>query len=105
MTAYAFKCKNCGHLAEAGEAGERHLPAACRICGSGVHFDPATGAKQYDDDNWLVLADLTAKQLKEVTDFHGDIAIEQHKAAPSYPEGKTVDAEVADGLGTVDQNA
>lgn len=82
---YAFRCRNCGHLEEAGQAGERSVPAACRVCGHGVAFDPVTGIKTYDEDNWLVLADASDAELNKVYKHHGisksDIA--KHKPAPS----------------------
>lgn len=68
--AYAFKCRNCGNLEDAGNAGERKVPAACRICGAGVHFDTQTGVKQYDEDNWAVLAELDKDELAAILDFH-----------------------------------
>lgn len=81
----AFKCAACGNLEDAGAAGERILPAACRICGAGVRFDPTTGVKTYDDDNWIVLAELPKAELKPILEFHGIKAgdIERHEPWPA----------------------
>lgn len=35
---FAFRCRNCGQLEEAGHAGEHWHPHACRVCGAGVAF-------------------------------------------------------------------
>lgn len=86
----AFRCKNCGHLEESAQAGEREYPAACRVCGHGVSFDPLTGVKTYEDAaNWLVLADASDAELDKVFKHHGidkgDIV--KHKpAAPADPD-------------------
>lgn len=82
---YAFRCRSCRHLEEAGAAGERTVPAACHSCGAGVSFDPKTGAKVYDEENWIVLADLPDDELDEVLEYHGikKSAIERHKPIPA----------------------
>lgn len=77
---YAFRCRNCNLLVAAGAAGEEHserldehghlVPAACPLCGHGVRFDPVTGIKAYDPDNWIVLADLEGNVLDDVLDYH-----------------------------------
>jgi hypothetical protein len=71
---YAFRCRNCNHLEEAGAAGERALPLKCRVCGAGAHFEIApSGAPVLvpEPDNWIVLAELPAAQLKPILDYHG----------------------------------
>lgn len=68
---YAFKCRECGHLEDDQNIGELDTPAACRNCGAGVSYDPRSGIKSYDKDNWIRLADLKGEELKEVLDFHG----------------------------------
>jgi hypothetical protein len=81
---FAFRCVNCGHLAEPGEAGERSVPAACRVCGKGVHFDPVTGFKEYDEDNWQVLVELPAAEKAKLLKFH---ALEESDIAKHKPYG------------------
>lgn len=36
----AFRCRNCGHLEDAGHAGDNELPHACSVCGAGVIHKP-----------------------------------------------------------------
>lgn len=62
----AFRCKNCGRLHEAGHAGDADHPHACRVCGAGVSFDPRTGQKALDPENWEVLADAPPERLEEL---------------------------------------
>lgn len=82
---HAFRCNTCGHLEDSGNAGERHLPAACRTCGAGVSFDPRTGQKAYDDANWTVLADETDAELKKAGLTRDDV--ETHTPAPAADPG------------------
>jgi hypothetical protein len=35
---FAFRCRSCGRLEEAGHAGEHFHPHACRVCNAGVVF-------------------------------------------------------------------
>jgi len=73
----AFRCKNCGHLETAANAGDSDFPHACRVCGSGVSFNPKTGIKNFHSENWEKLVDLTEEKLTELglTTDH----IEDHK--------------------------
>lgn len=80
--AYAFRCRNCNSLLEAAAAGERTVPIKCPSCGAGVSWriaDNGDPIKTENPDNWIVLADLTGKELAEVTDYHGEIEIEAHE--------------------------
>jgi DNA-directed RNA polymerase subunit RPC12/RpoP len=84
--AFAFRCKNCGRLVSSADAGERDTPIACPSCGYGVRFDPRSGVKTYEPENWEVLKDLPAKDRKALADDHGvDEAelIEEHVPAPA----------------------
>ena len=85
MQTFGFKCSNCGHLEAAEAAGENTLPSACSTCGHGVKFDPVTGIRSFEPENWVVLADLsdseitgmglTAKQVKKHKPFApGDVS-------------------------------
>lgn len=67
---YAFRCRNCNSLEEAGHAGENAVPRRCRICGAGGAFDPATGLFVPDPSNWIVLADLPQDELQPILDHH-----------------------------------
>lgn len=98
----SFRCKNCGHLEDSGNAGERDYPAACRNCGKGVRYNVDTGVKEYlNEENWVSLADLSPDALeaeRKTTLPNGDtgyfwdpaeIKIVAHSAAPStVPEGR-----------------
>ena len=103
---YAFRCRSCGHLEEAGQAGERRVPAACRYCGAGVTFDSRTGAKTYDEDNWIVLAELADKELQPILEFHAiaraDVVRHRPKPATASREPQSIDRSVADGIGAAD---
>lgn len=104
---YSFKCQACAMLEDSGNAGERATPAACRNCGAGVAFDPATGSKTYDESNWIVLSDLTPGELKDVLDFHGLEAsqVVRHKPLPSAAsrDPELIDRSVEDGLAQEDK--
>ena len=79
---YAFRCRNCNSLEPAGLAGERDVPIKCPTCGAGVKWEINEGGdpvKTEHPENWIVLADLDADGLKEVTDYHGEIDIERHE--------------------------
>lgn len=62
----AFCCKSCGRVHRDSAAGENHTPHACEVCGAGVSFDPKTGAKKFDADNWEVLHHCSDTRLKEL---------------------------------------
>ena len=107
---YAFKCANCGTLEPPEAAGELEVPAKCHICGKGAHFDTDTGVRVLDPDNWIVLADLEGKALKDLHDFHR-FDPDQHKivgprqAAPVDLGREPVSIEVTagEGVGTADE--
>jgi len=92
MTKFAFKCNNCGALAPASAAGENELPRSCRICGYG------------DDnpDNWLVLADLTEKQLKEIGIAAVDVEVHEIEGV-TPPKGRTVVVQARETVGSKDK--
>lgn len=105
---YAFKCRWCGNLEDAGNAGSLDRPAACRICGHGVAFDPVTGIKSLDPDNWIVLADLKGDELQDVLSFHGikPRHIERHTptgdTAPEGREPRHVRRDAVEGAAAID---
>lgn len=82
--AVAFKCQSCGALEPAGAAGELDRPAACHICGRGVAFDPLTGQKSLVPENWAVLAELEAKEIRALGIDPADV---EAPAAPAAQEG------------------
>jgi transcription elongation factor Elf1 len=92
--AFAFRCKTCGRLASSADAGERETPASCAICGAGVSFDPKTGIKAYDPDNWEKLADLHADEKKTLAKDH-DVPVEEliEEHTPAEPPEGTPDRE------------
>lgn len=91
---YAFRCRTCRHLVDAGAAGERTVPAACPACGAGVSFDPSSGVKQYDEDNWIILADLPAEELDEVLAFHAIEKRDVERHAPLDPTAARAPQEI-----------
>lgn len=62
----AFRCKNCGKIETADHAGENNVPAACRVCGHGISFDPRNGQKKLEPANWEILADAAPERLAEL---------------------------------------
>lgn len=63
---YAFRCKTCGHFEPADHAGECEYPHACVVCGAGVSYNPKTGTKILDKNNWEILADCEQSRLFEL---------------------------------------
>jgi len=61
-----FKCKTCGHVESAEQAGECSHPHACSACGAGITYNPKTGAKVLDASNWEVLGQALPNGLKEL---------------------------------------
>lgn len=106
---YAFKCRNCGTLEPPGTAGELDRPAKCHVCGKGAHFDPESGVRTLDPDNWIILADLDADGTAEVVALHGldptMHVIVAHTPATPVPLGRepqAISVEATDGVGTED---
>lgn len=62
----AFRCKNCGRYETAEHAGERSTPCACSVCGAGVSFDPRSGLRKFEPENWEILAKATQYRLNEL---------------------------------------
>lgn len=63
---HAYRCHACGHLDSASNAGECLHPHACRCCGAGVSYDPKTGVKVFNPENWEVLSNATPERLAEL---------------------------------------
>lgn len=100
---YAFRCINCGRLETSAQAGECECPAACVVCGHGVKFNPTTGIKTHDHDNWEILADLDHDELHELGIPHE--CVEDHTPAPKSDEGRAPmhhAREVSEGLSSED---
>ncbi len=94
---HAFRCHACGHFISAGSAGECNHPHACPSCGAGVSYDPKTGMKIFNVENWEVLCHATPERLAELG-FDGEI--ETH--VPTAPSGnvvKTVSLQTGNTLG------
>lgn len=104
----AFKCANCGRLEGPEHAGEnREIPAQCRVCGAGVHPDPATGKWVSDPENWIKLADLPEEELAPHLEVHGltiDDIVAHTPTVPDEPVENPQNVEVAaeDSVGTED---
>jgi hypothetical protein len=58
----AFRCKNCGHLEGADNAGEQPHPTACRVCGSGITLLPTVVALAAE----LAKPDCTPERRKAI---------------------------------------
>ncbi len=131
--AYAFRCKNCGHLEPAAHAGECALPHACSVCGAGVTFGPekkkveellqgfadktpaetaealmklmANPDKKAQPDNWEVLHDAQDARLTELGLTRADVV----KHTPAPPSGnrppQVLVRDAGDAAQTVDQTA
>jgi hypothetical protein len=97
----AFRCKTCGHLHHAEHAGENDRPHACCVCGAGVHFT-RLGIKEYDPDNWEVLADATPERLEELGLEPKHVARHKGGKAPASG-GKHVKREAHEGTATTDK--
>ena len=63
---HAFRCKTCGHFETSAQACEEFTPHACSVCSSGVSFNPKTGKKIINAENWEVLADCSPERLAEL---------------------------------------
>ena len=81
---YAFRCKTCNSLEPAALAGERPVPIKCPTCGAGVTFSP-DGIRTEDPSNWVVLADLSDKELKPILEYHAIDASEIEGHTPIEP--------------------
>lgn len=68
---YAFKCRSCGSLDGPDAAGELERPAACRVCGKGLHFEKISGARVLEPDNWIVLAEMNESESADLAAVHG----------------------------------
>jgi hypothetical protein len=80
---YAFRCKECGHLHEAGCAGELEHPASCVVCGAGVSYHPRLGTKQLVKENWDILHEATDTWLKELGLNRSQVC--KHTPTPKTP--------------------
>ncbi len=104
---YAFRCKNCGCLETAAQAGESSHPHACRVCGKGVTHtvDPRSGAitKTFQPENWEALCECTPEQLEQIG-ISAD-QVDKHEpwaAASAIRAGKTIERTAGDTLQTRD---
>jgi hypothetical protein len=86
---HAFRCRTCGHLHPAEYAGESSIPHSCRVCSAGAVFDPKTGRRTPQPDNWEVLADADPARLEELGLTPEDV--EAHE--PSRERGRARNAE------------
>lgn len=108
--AYAFRCRNCNMLEESGHAGEQDVPRGCRLCGAGHHFIlNAAGVPESveEPENWIVLADLSDKELAPILAYHKIEASDIGKHTPAVSSGSTRDPvnltrEVTESLGSED---
>lgn len=61
----AFRCKNCGHLESAEQAGMNLIPQACPVCGKGVELS-REGGKSGQPENWEILIEVSRERLEEL---------------------------------------
>lgn len=79
---YAFRCKSCGHFEPSAHAGECLHPHSCVACGAGVSFNPKTGTKIFDPENWEILADCLPERITQLG--LDDIQVVRHE--PCFAE-------------------
>jgi len=107
----AFRCKHCGRTVEALAAGELAFPRRCPSCGHGVEFkvnEDGTGFQVIEHpENWTVLADLSAAELKKDFAIHGLTAddIEEHTVKPptEVPAGTHTHLTATETIGSKDK--
>jgi len=73
---FAFQCNHCGAIEPAEAAGENPVPFACHVCRHGVRYEMAPDGTGFtvirEPENWVVLADLSDKELaKDFQRLHG----------------------------------
>lgn len=94
---YAFRCNTCGHFEAAGHAGESLHPHACVVCGGGISYNPKSGVKIFDAENWEILSDCSSERLLELG---LDGQVERHEScAKSGNTPKVVSATTGNTLG------
>ncbi len=94
---HAFRCHTCGYLCPSEHAGECDHPHACVVCGSGISFDPKTGKKIINTENWEILCDCTKERLDELG-LDGEV--ERHVPTKQHQhQGRVVDVETHNILG------
>ena len=96
----AFRCRHCGHLEHAGHAGDLAVPLACRVCRRGIKFDPDTGARSANPDNWEVLAACDDARLAELGLTRAEVVAHAGTGGPKG--GAELAAALSDGAGTTD---
>jgi hypothetical protein len=79
---HSFRCKACGKLHTSDDAAEAEHPHACRVCGEGVSFNPKTGVKTLNPNNWEVLSEVDEGRLNEL-----GLAPEHVKAHTKWEQG------------------
>lgn len=98
---HAFRCHNCGHFEPSAHACEEFTPHACVVCGSGVSYDPKSGKKIIDAENWEILAGCSAERLAELG---LDGQVETHlPSAKAVNIPKSISLEVDNTLGIIQQ--
>lgn len=109
---YAFQCKHCDALETRDAAGDNSVPGACHVCRHGVrykaHEDRTDFDKVFEPEKWIILADLSEKQL--AADFHRHgltpAKVVRHppkEPASPMPAGKTVIATAQETPGSKDK--
>lgn len=100
---HAFRCKTCGHLEYAAQAGESEVPHACRVCGGGVTWTPQ-GIKTRQPENFEVLADASPERLAELG--LTALQVERHVPLTASARGeqpRNVSVAASDGTGAQDR--
>lgn len=64
---FAFRCKNCGKLMRAVDAGENKVPNSCNACGAGIHI--GYDAQQFHREMEALLPKGKAMTTKEVQEL------------------------------------
>lgn len=109
----AFQCRNCGATEPAGAAGDNAVPGACHVCRAGVEYVIHPGGTGFDrvfhPENWIVLADLSDKELAKDFPRHGlkpdDVVAHKAKHAGPPPGGLTFVTTAEEAPGAKDRAA
>ena len=107
---FAFQCKHCGAVESAEAAGDNPVPGACHNCRHGVRYEMNSDGTGFtvvrEPENWIILAELSQKDLAADFKRHGltPDQVSEHKPKTSGPpEGGSHEATATERVGTKDK--